>query len=714
MLERVLWINREGDAIVTYELNTYNALPVFKKLSEMEELLNLKEIETVEYNSMPMFDYDDISESSKQIIENRWNVIKSLVTCEPDIYISKRRGAMIEKVTEENSTIKKTIYKWLRKYWEDGKTKSALLPDIYKCGGMGKTKSVGIKKRGRPSKKISDIQINNETNSELNQGTISQDGINITDDIRDKISRGYKKFYANKQEMTYVQAYQRTLEGYFSKGNYKNQNGIIVPIIDLDNSPSLTQFKYWGKQSFSEIEMNKFRKGEIKHELYHRAVVGESTIESFGPGRRFQIDATIADIYLVNRLNKNYIIGRPVVYMVIDVFSRMIVGFYVGLEGPSWMGAMMALYNTTRNKIELCKEFGINIEEGEWDCCNLPDSITVDRGEMESTKPLNLIQNLGVRIDILPPYRADWKGIIEQNFRRLNNKTLHWLKGTVKKQYRVRGEEDYRLGALLDLEEFTKVIILSIIYFNGRYMNYYDKDEQMIRDDVLPIPKDLWRWGIANRTGLLKSYPEDVIKFNLMPSIECSITYRGLLFQKRRYSSEEAVNSGVFERARKSGNIKVKISFDPRNIDYIYVHEKGGFIKYSLVDNIKRNLYLEEVACAIEMEEKEAVDFSRTDIQNTAELNASIDMINEGANKKFKETQDSNNKRIKNIKSNRKEEKEFNREKEAWELEKESNDNKIGEATNINENVDEDEYLPAPQYLELLKFETDKDGNNGK
>jgi putative transposase len=714
MLERVLWINREADTIVTYELNAHYALPVFKKLSEIEELLNLKEIETVEYNSMPMFDYEDISESSKQIIESRWTLMENLVTCEPDIYISKRRGEMIEKITKENLAIKKTIYKLLRQYWGNGKTKSAFLPNIYKRGGKGNIKSCGIKKRGRPSKKILGILTNDETKNELNQDMIKQDGINITDDSRDKIIRGYKKNYKNKQEMPYVQAYQRTLEEHFSKGYYKNQNGVIVPIIDLDNVPSLTQFKYWGKKSLSEIETNKVRKGETKHELYHRAVVGESTIESFGPGRKFQIDATIADIYLVNRLNKNYIIGRPVVYMVVDVFSRMIVGFYVGLEGPSWMGAMMALYNTTRNKVELCKEFGINIEEGEWDCCYMPDSLTVDRGEMESTKPLNLIQNLGVRIDILPPYRADWKGIIEQNFKRLNYKTLHWLKGTVKKEYRVRGEEDYRLGALLDLEEFTKVIILSIIYFNGRYMDYYDKDEQMIRDDVIPIPKNLWRWGIANRSGLLKSYPEDVIKFNLMPSIECSITYRGLLFQKRRYSCEEAVNSGIFERARKNGRIKVKISYDPRNIDYVYVHEKGGFTKYNLVDDIKRNLYLEEVACATEIEEQEAVDFSRTDIQNTAELNASIDMINEEANKKFKETQDSNNKRIKNIKNNRKEEREFNRENEAWELEKQINNAKIGESININEDIDEDEYLPEPQYLELLKFDPDKEDNHGK
>jgi hypothetical protein len=68
----------------------------------------------------------------------------------------------------------------------------------------------------------------------------------------------------------------------------------------------------------------------------------------------YEIDATIGDVYLVSRFDRNKIIGRPVVYIVIDVFSRMITGVYIGLEGPSWVGAMMALANATAPKVEYC------------------------------------------------------------------------------------------------------------------------------------------------------------------------------------------------------------------------------------------------------------------------------------------------------------------------------------------------------------------------
>lgn len=55
-------------------------------------------------------------------------------------------------------------------------------------------------------------------------------------------------------------------------------------------------------------------------------------METIGPGSRYQIDATIGDVYLVSEYNRNQIIARPIIYVVIDVFSRMITGVYVGLE----------------------------------------------------------------------------------------------------------------------------------------------------------------------------------------------------------------------------------------------------------------------------------------------------------------------------------------------------------------------------------------------
>ncbi len=43
-------------------------------------------------------------------------------------------------------------------------------------------------------------------------------------------------------------------------------------------------------------------------------------------------------------------------------------------------------------------------------------------------------------------------------------------------------------------------------------MKWYKRDEFEIRDDVAPISALIWKWGIVNRTGGLRQYPDDLLK----------------------------------------------------------------------------------------------------------------------------------------------------------------------------------------------------------
>ena len=130
---------------------------------------------------------------------------------------------------------------------------------------------------------------------------------------------------------------------------------------------------------------------------------------------------------MVSEYNANWIIGRPVIYFVIDVFSfRMIVGLYVGLEGPSWYGAMMAIENTDRDKEQYCKSFGIEITREQWPSEHLPQMLLADRGEFEGYNSDRLTNAFNLHVENAAPYRADWKGIVEKYFDifQKENKTL--------------------------------------------------------------------------------------------------------------------------------------------------------------------------------------------------------------------------------------------------------------------------------------------------
>ncbi|MFX5862056.1 transposase, partial [Acinetobacter baumannii] len=75
-------------------------------------------------------------------------------------------------------------------------------------------------------------------------------------------------------------------------------------------------------------------------------------------------------------------VGRPTIYLVADVFSRMVVGFYIGFENASYVTAIQALQFAMTDKVELFKQYGYEITHDVWPCIGLPAAILADRGEL--------------------------------------------------------------------------------------------------------------------------------------------------------------------------------------------------------------------------------------------------------------------------------------------------------------------------------------------
>ena len=216
----------------------------------------------------------------------------------------------------------------------------------------------------------------------------------------------------------------------------------------------------------------------------------------------------------------------------ISTYSRMVTGMYVGLEGPSWAGAMMAIENAASDKVAYCSSYGVTITEDEWPCHHIPTAILGDRGEMESKLADNLVQMLGIRIENAPPYRADLKGIIEQHFRTININALPFLPGKVLPDMSERGGRDYRLDAKLDIRQFTEIIIRCVLYYNNSHcMDYFEKSEQMMQVGVDAVPLELWNFGIRYCSGCLRTGPKDTLRLALMHADKASVTERGIRFK---------------------------------------------------------------------------------------------------------------------------------------------------------------------------------------
>jgi len=645
-----------------------------------------EEYEAIEDEGMATFvDESSIPDNKKKHRDRIWSILSDALTKEPEIYDKKSRRKILLEIQNQTGMSVSNIYPYLTKYWKKGKTKNAFIPEFSKRGPRGAIKNPS-KKAGKPSKK-------------------SVFGKVLSDNDKINFAKSIQKYYLNKNEYTFQAVYELLLRDFYSTKIPGDNGSEKLQLLPSNEIPSIKQFYYWYSKQKDVVRETRKRKGDGKFELSGRSVLGKSDYGVMGPGSKYQVDATVGDIYLVSQFNHSRIIGRPVMYFVIDVFSRMVTGMYIGLEGPSWLGMMMAIANAASDKVKYCAEYGINIKNDEWPCNHVPAAILGDRGELISKNADNLVSILGIRIENAPPYRADLKGIIEQHFRTINTNATMFLPGRVKPDARERGGKDYRLDAKLNIRQFTQIIIKCVLFYNNHhYMDYLEKSEQMISDDVEAIPINLWEWGIQNRSGILRSFPEASIKLALMPTSKGSVTSKGIHFKGIYYTCDRAADEQWFEKARSNKSWKIDIHYDPRDMSHIYIRNQpdGSFELCRLLDwgGKYAGKYLDEILFELEKEKYERKRLRSKEFEAKINLKQEIDaVILEAESSHVLSTNTSKAGQLSGIRDNRRLEKQNIRKHESF-----TNDTSDDDSKDVLVNVDtalpdEDEISPVLQMI---------------
>ncbi len=651
---RVLWISTQVSFLYWISLDSTERIP--RKLDAVEVRAGLESGDYVAVGETENFPFaeDNLTEESKMHRDRIWGMLKDVLEKEPDIYEAKPRAALLRMTAQENGMKANNLYPYLAKYWKRGKTPNAFLPDYHNCGKSRDYEKGGYKKLGRPAK------------SGHGFGKVLQEK-----DFHN-FEKAVRKYYLTRKEMTFQSVYERLLADFYTVEVTGQQGDTSLQLLPEAEIPSISQFRYWYQKNKNlKTEIQK-RKGDTKYNLTSRSILGKSDYGLMGPGSQYQIDATVGDIYLVSQFDRSNIIGRPVMYFVIDAFSRMVTGMYVGLEGPSWVGAMMAIANAASDKTAYCRKYGISITEEEWPCHHIPAAILGDRGEMESRKADNLVSMLGIRIENTPPYRADLKGIIEQHFRTISTNATIMLPGRVKPDMAERGGRDYRLDAKLDIRQFTAVIIKCVLYYNNsHYMDSFEKSRQMMEAGVEGVPVKLWNWGIRYCSGALRIMPEEKVRLALMPTDNAAVTSQGVRFKGLYYSGKELAEGLWFEKARSKGSYRVKISYDPRDMGEIYVWDKtdGTPFLCSLLDWEEKysGKQLGEIQYEHEKENVEKKQHQAQETEAKINLGKEIDSIIEEAEQMAAPAGSrSKAERLSGIKQNRRDEREYLKKQEAF------------------------------------------------
>lgn len=389
---------------------------------------------------------------------------------------------------------------------------------------------------------------------------------------------GLNKFYFSYQKHSLKTAYIMML-----KAKYCDGNGELVA-----KYPTFNQFRYFYRKRKNRQTYYISRNGLTNYQRNNRPLLGDGIQEYAKTPGMGMLDATICDIYLINESGE--IIGRPILIACIDVYSSLCCGYALTWEGGMYSLRQLML-NVVTDKQELCRKHGININLQEWDFSLCPGVLVTDQGTEYMSNCFEQIAELGIKVVNLPVYRPELKGNVEKFFSIIQDLFRPYLKGRglIEPDFQERGAHDYRKDACLTLEQFEKVLIRCIIYYNSqRIIENFPYTEDMLKNKVAPYANDIFTYGKnLEGTNLVKVNKRQLM-LTLLPRTTGKFTRSGLIVNHVRYK-----NSSYAEKYLSGGNVTV--AYNPDDSSFVWLVDKGNFVEFELIESRYRSKKFTEI-----------------------------------------------------------------------------------------------------------------------
>lgn len=496
-------------------------MPVWKPLKEFDGYEPMNEQRLHQQYGFECEDDEVIEAYRRQIMYKRYTMIAGVIAFIGDI---KQRNAAIQNASDEYGISKQSIRKYLCKYLV-----------------------------------FQNLQVLLPKKSEK-QRELTQDEKNMRWSLN--------KFFYNYKKNSLKTAYTMML-----KEKYCDASGVLVK-----EYPSFYQYRYFYRKTRKMQNYYISRNGLTNYQRNNRPCTGDR-VQQYAPYiGTGMVDATICDIYLVNESGE--LVGRPILTACIDAYSGLCCGYSLGWEGGIYSLRDMCL-NIVTDKREYCKSFGIEIAEEEWDSKEMPLKIVSDQGAEYVGYTFEQLAELGITIVNLLAYRPELKGSVEKFFDTVQSFYKKHLKGkgVIEPDYQERGAHDYRKDACLTMEMFSEVIVRCILHYNTKHvLENYPFTEEMLDAGVKPYANSIWNYGKKLIADTTIAVTKEKLILCLLPRTEAKFTRFGFVVNKMRYH-----NPAYTEKYLTGG--KAVAAYDTESVSYVWLIEKGEFIRFELVDS---------------------------------------------------------------------------------------------------------------------------------
>jgi len=305
-----------------------------------------------------------------------------------------------------------------------------------------------------------------------------------------------------------------------------------------------------------------------------------------------QVDHTPLQICLVDETDRMPI-NDPWLTLVIDSYSRMVLGYYLTFDSPSTLSTGMALAHAFLPKEDYLRTLGI---EGEWPCWGFPDIVIVDNAaELNGQMMHGARKMYRFTLRDRPVGSPNFGGHVESAFKTF----MHEFKsvpGTKFSNPVERGEYDSEGRAIFTISEFEA-------FFAEFLVNDYHLREHGGEGMNKSVPLLKWKQGILEGDKMpptgLPPRPADPLslRISLMP-FEMRVIEKGTVrLNNRKYHSNQLVLIGDrVDPNHPREKRQFEVRYDPRNLSVVWLYDDEGkrYIELASLDLNQRPVSLWE------------------------------------------------------------------------------------------------------------------------
>ncbi|QZA77468.1 Mu transposase C-terminal domain-containing protein [Deefgea tanakiae] len=305
-----------------------------------------------------------------------------------------------------------------------------------------------------------------------------------------------------------------------------------------------------------------------------------------------QVDHTPLQICLVDEIDR-LPIGDPWLTLVIDAYSRMVLGFCLTFDPPSTLSTGLALAHAFLPKEDYLRAQGVH---GEWPCWGFPDLILVDNAaELNGRMMHGARQRYRFTLRDRPVGAPNFGGHVESAFRTFMYE-FKSVPGTKFSNPVERGEYDSEGRSIFTIAEFESFFTEFLV--NDYHLREHSGDGMEGKSPLLKWRQGVFEGDIMPPTGL-PDRPSDPLslRISLMP-FERRTVRNGVIniLAEEYHSGALTLISDAVDLTKTLEDRKFEVRYDPRNISkvWLYFVPNSNYIEVPFADLRKSPISLWE------------------------------------------------------------------------------------------------------------------------